>query len=169
MIRGIQFKRNRPMGGRFSAIAVVLLGLAATLLPVLGAAQAIAQVPIQVSGGWARATPPGISVGAAYLLIRNSGPADTLIGIDCPLAESVEMHSSTLEGGVMHMRPVTELVLPAHGEIRFAPESLHVMLLGLKSPLVTGQHLRLGLTFKSGTRVSADVVVRGLSDDGVSG
>jgi copper(I)-binding protein len=43
------------------------------------------------------------------------------------------------------------------------------MLLGLKSPLVAGQHLRLGLTFKSGARVSADAVVRGLSDDGASG
>ena len=169
MIAGIQFKRNGRMIGRFSAIALVFLGLAAALLPVLGAAQAITQVPIQVSGAWARATPPGISVGAAYLLIRNSGPADTLVRIDCPVAESVEMHSSTLEGGVTHMRPVAELALPAHGEIRFAPESLHVMLLGLKSPLVAGQHLRLGLTFKSGARVSADVVVRGLSDDGASG
>ena len=169
MIRGLQFKRNREMAGHFSALAVVLLSFAAALLPVPAAAQPIPQVPIEVSGAWARATPPGISVGAVYLLIRNSGPTDTLIRIDCPLAESVEMHSSTLQGGVMHMRPVTELVLPAHGEIRFAPESLHVMLLGLKSPLVAGQHLRLGLMFKSGTRVSADVVVRGLSDDGVSG
>jgi len=169
MIGRTQFRRDPRMGSHFSGIVVVLLGFAATLLPIAGAAQAAPQGPIQVSGAWARATPPGISVGAAYLLIRNSGPPDTLIRIDCPLAESVEMHSSNLEGGVMHMRPVTELALPAHGEIRFAPESLHVMLLGLKSPLVAGQHLRLGLTFKSGARVSADVVVRGLSDDGVSG
>jgi len=87
--------------------------------------------------------------------------------VECPCSRSLVRSAAafrTLVGGVMHMRPVTDLLLPAHGELRFAPESLHLMLLGLKSPLVAGEHVPLVLTFKSGVHVSADAVVRGLSE-----
>jgi len=165
MARTAALWNARAAGPSFGQL--LLFAFAATLL-LTRAVQASPQGSIQVSAAWARATPPGISVGAAYLLIRNAGAADNLIRVDCPLAERVEMHSSTLVGGVMHMRPVTDLLLPAHGELRFAPESLHLMLLGLKSPLVAGEHVPLVLTFKSGVHVSADAVVRGLSEGGPS-
>src|SRR6202035_2369279 len=56
----------------------------------------------------ARPTPPGISVGAVYFSVENSGrTADRLLSVSTPVAGKVELHESHLVNGVMAMREVT--------------------------------------------------------------
>ncbi len=96
-----------------------------------------AQATIAVENIWARATVPGQKVGAVYLEIRSEKPAN-LVGVSSPAARSAEIHSMSNDGGVMKMRRLKRLDLPAEQTVRLAPNGNHIMLLDLKQPLQPG-------------------------------
>ena len=131
------------------AIRIVLL-LAAL---VFDAATASAQTgQLQVTNAWARATPGRSEVGAAYVTIQ-SPTADRLVAASSPVAKKVGLHTMTMSGTVMQMRPVAAIDIPAGQPVTLAPDGLHIMLEGLKKPLRAGQSFPLTLTFeKAGTR-----------------
>lgn len=111
---------------------------------------------------WSRATPPGAPTGVAYLEIVNKGPADTLVRIESAVAREVQMHTSYSEGGMMRMRPVESLEIPAQGRVQFKPGGLHLMLIGLKQPLKEGEHFELTLVFQKAGPVRVEAIVQGL-------
>lgn len=67
-----------------------------------------------------------------------------------------------MEGGLMEMRPMPSVDVPAHGHVVFGPEGLHVMLIGLTQPLREGQRFPLTLVFQHAGRVRVQVLVQGL-------
>lgn len=103
-----------------------------------------AQSSIVVDNAWARATVPGQSVGAVYFEIRSAGPA-SLIGASTPIARRAEMHSMSNEGGVMKMRALSRVELPAGQTVTLGPNGNHIMLLDLKHPLQAGATVPLVL------------------------
>jgi copper(I)-binding protein len=108
----------------------------------------------------ARPTPPGARTGGAYFSIRNVGTAgDRLISAASPVAESVQIHSMTMDGNLMKMRAIAALDIPAGSTVTLGSGGYHVMLIGLRRPLAVGDQLSLSLTFeKAGTiQVSAYV------------
>ena len=97
----------------------------------------------------ARATPPGISVGAIYFSVKNAGStADRLLSVSTPVAGKVELHESRLVNGVMEMREVTSVECPAGATVKATPGGLHVMLLGLAAPLAAGSDFDVSLHFR---------------------
>jgi len=113
---------------------------AATAALSLLAFAAHAQVVVSVEHVWARATVPGQTVAALYLDIRSDQQAK-LVGVRSPVAESAEIHSMSNEGGVMKMRRLQWLDLPAGQTVRLAPSGNHIMLRDLKQPLQPGAHV----------------------------
>jgi copper(I)-binding protein len=113
---------------------------------------------VSVGDAWARATVPGQMGSAAYFTIRNGGGADKLLSVTSPAADA-SLHSSSIDNGVMRMRPLPALEIPANGAVELKPGGTHVMLMGLKQPLQAGTTLELDLKFeKSGERrVNAEV------------
>jgi copper(I)-binding protein len=113
---------------------------------------------VSVDGVWARATVPGQSGSAAYFTIRNAGGEDKLLTVSSPGADA-SLHSTSMDNGVMRMRPIEALDIPANGTVELKPGGTHVMLMGLKQPLQAGSALELDLKFeKSGERkVTAEV------------
>jgi copper(I)-binding protein len=97
----------------------------------------------------ARATPPGIPVGAIYFSIRNTGgTADRLLSVSTPVAAKVQLHESRMVNGVMEMREVTSVECPPGATVKATPGGLHVMLLGLAAPLAAGSDLTVSLHFR---------------------
>lgn len=132
--------------------------LAAPLL--LTAAAAASPSPIQVTG-WARATVPAQTGSAAYLTIRNAGHSpDRLLALASPAAKAARIHSSSLAGGVMRMRPAGALVLRPGQTLRMQADGIHVMLMGLKAPLRVGQRLPLELKFQRAGLVRTSLPIR---------
>ena len=102
---------------------------------------------------WARTTPKTAKTGAAFFMIKNNGETDdTLIGVSSKLAKKTEIHQSSMEKGIMKMRHVGKVSVPA-GEIAFLkPGSFHIMFMGLYNPINKGDEFPLTLIFKkSGT------------------
>jgi len=113
---------------------------------------------VSLEGAWARATVPGQMGSAAYFTIRNSGGPDKLLSVSSPSANA-SMHSTSMDNGVMRMRPLAALDVPAKATVELKPGGTHVMLMGLKAPLEAGSTIMLDLKFeKSDERhVTADV------------
>jgi periplasmic copper chaperone A len=127
-----------------------LFAFAAALLLAGGAAAQTGSV--EIKNAWARATPGKAENGAAYLTLE-SPTADRLTGVSTSVAEKAELHTMTMEGGVMRMPPLAGIDLPAGQAVTLQPGAMHIMLLGLIQPLVAGQSFPLTLSFeKAGTR-----------------
>lgn len=133
--------------------SIVFLSLALMITPVAQAAE-----PITVSHAWVRATAPGQKVGAAYINIQSSTDA-TLTRVESPVADSVEIHSMTMNDGVMKMRMLENLALPAGKTVKLEPGGFHLMLFGLKKPLSKDEQIAFSLHFKlaDGTITRLDI------------
>lgn len=69
----------------------------------------------------------------------------TLVGAASPVAGLSEIHEMKMEGGVMKMRPVARLDLPAGKPVLLGPGGYHVMLMNLKQSLKKGESVPLTL------------------------
>ena len=127
-------------------------------LVACGAAEA-ARPTVRITGAWVRATVPGQPVAGAYLDLE-SPVAVRLVGISSPVAKRGEVHSMKEVDGMMTMRPLAGLALPAGTLVKLAPGGLHIMLFDLKQPLRAGSDVALTLTFEtvSGIRFKQEVV-----------
>ena len=136
--------------------------LALALAAFVGAAHAGA---IRLEKGWSRPVPAGLSTGVGYGAVVNDGPRpDRLVSASSPAARTVELHQSMMSngpGGAMsHMAPLAGVDVPAHGRVAFAPEGRHMMLVGLKRPLRTGEQVPVTLVFQHAGAVRATLAVR---------
>ncbi|HUP93272.1 MAG TPA: copper chaperone PCu(A)C [Burkholderiales bacterium] len=103
---------------------------------------------VKVANAWARATVPGQNTGAAYVDLTSDRGA-VLVAAGSPLAARVELHSMTNDGGVMRMRQLPKVELPAGQTVRLEPNGVHLMLVELKQPLKPGDKLPLVLSVQS--------------------
>ena len=119
---------------------------------VLASAALAQNNQLEVGNAWARATPGKAETGAAYLTIRSPTP-DRLVSVSSPVAKKAEIHTMSMEGMVMKMRPLAGLDIPGGQPVTLKPGGEHIMLEGLNAPLREGQSFPLTLTFeKAGTR-----------------
>lgn len=104
---------------------------------------------IVVTGAWARATPEGAANGGVFLTVENRGTVDDrLTRAAADVSRTVQLHTHVLEAGVAKMREVPAIDLPAGATVALKPGGYHVMLLGLKAPLKTGETFPLRLRFE---------------------
>ncbi|HEU4709184.1 MAG TPA: copper chaperone PCu(A)C [Methylophilaceae bacterium] len=123
-----------------------LIKLAGILAFALIAACANADA-VSISDAWARPTHPGQKVGAAYMTLQ-SPQATTLVKVESPAAGTVEIHSMSMDNGVMKMRMLENLELPAGKAVKLAPGGYHLMLFDLKKPLQEGETVQFTLQLK---------------------
>jgi len=118
----------------------------------------IAEAPpaLVVTDAYASAVPPGQPIGAVYLTLTNdSAQPRTLVAASSPDAQAVELHSHVHEGGMMRMRRVERIEIPAGGSVSLEPGGLHLMLIGLKGDLKPGDQVWLTLDFDDGSKLQA--------------
>lgn len=141
--------------GRVSVGAVVLLWL----LGVSHAADLLA-----VREPWAKATVPGQKVGGVYMkLVARENLR--LTGVKSAVAESAAVHQMKIENGMMRMRAVPFLELPAGRTVKLEPGGYHIMLFDIRQSLVAGQKLKLELTVEDGSKRRHRVVVEAMVRD----
>ena len=125
----------------------------------LVAAHALAAAPV-ARDAWIRATPPGAATAAGYVRIEGTGTADRLIGARSDVSDRVEIHTHVAANGVMTMTKIEALAIPAEGTATLAPGGDHLMLIGLRGPLATGETVTFTLVFANGGEVVVPFAVR---------
>lgn len=104
-----------------------------------------------IKGATAVPTRPAQPNGVAFLQIENKGASsDRLIGVSVPaeFATRGELHTMKHENGVMTMREVPGFELAPGATLKLQPGGDHLMLIGIKQPLVEGKQLTITLKFE---------------------
>ena len=108
-----------------------------------------------LTSAWGRASTSIKRPGAIYLSIKNnSSDSDWLIAAQTPAAKRAELHRHFVDNGVMKMRQIKAIEIPATEITLLKPGSFHIMLFELKSLLKKGDALPLSLTFVNAGKVT---------------
>lgn len=104
--------------------------------------------------------------GAVFMDIRNTMPKpDRIIAAYADtVADRVELHTHTMDGDIMMMRRVDGFDVPGGAITKLEPMGDHIMLMGLKKPLIQGEIFRLTLDFQHGDDKTVIVKI-GMPDD----
>ncbi len=114
----------------------------------------------QETGTPAAAVAPATAV--VYLTIANDGDAaDLLLGGATSAANTVELHQTADDNGVIRMQPRPDgIEIPAGEATVFDSGGNHVMLVGLLADLVAGAGYDLTLRFQTAGEVTVPVQIR---------
>lgn len=137
---------------RFS---LILAGLTLSTAALAGSAD-----QVEVREPYVRLAPPNSMATGAFMVIHNKGAAAVrLVKADNPASKVTELHTHINDNGVMKMRPVPAIDVPAGGNAELKPGGLHVMLIDLKAPMKEGDSVPLTLTFEDGSTKKVDAPV----------
>ena len=116
---------------------------------------------IHIENAWVRAMPPGQSITAAYLSVKNGGDrALQITGASSEPHARVEMHSSVEVDGMVTMKQLQQVTVVSGQAIHFTPGGMHLMMLDLQKMPAPGEQVKLCLNFQSGASVCAQAEVR---------
>ncbi|QXQ06319.1 copper chaperone PCu(A)C [Sphingosinicellaceae bacterium] len=153
---------ERAVGWGACAVSIALL-VAALVASRVEAATGLRVGSVRVEEAVvALAAVPGRPAAGYFTL--SGGPA-TLTSVASPLASRVEMHSSSMAGGVMSMEKLAAVLVHAGTRATFAPGGNHLMIFGLASTVKAGSTVPLQLHFADGqtVRVEARAVAPGMA------
>jgi hypothetical protein len=116
---------------------------------------------VTVENPYARAVAPGQMNSAAFMNLSNSADNTVdLIAARSNAAKSVELHTHTQVEGVMQMRQIDKVEIPAKGSVMLAPGGLHIMFIGLNQAFNEGENVDLSLEFSDGTTQALSVPIK---------
>lgn len=117
---------------------------------------------VTAGGAFVREQKDAGAMSAAYFTLCNGAMAPvTLTGLSTPVADIAEFHQSTRDdAGIVSMAPLGAIVLAPGERVVFEPGGRHVMLIGLRGPISSGDHAELTLHFAGGGAIAVDVVAK---------
>ncbi len=77
---------------------------------------------VTIKNAWVRETDSKAKVNAGYMTLLNVGSEEvTLVKVESESYEIIEVHEMAAVDGLMEMREVTDMIIPANGLIQFKP------------------------------------------------
>lgn len=129
----------------------VLLSLCIVFTCLFTTSSAIAS-DISIIDPYVRDVAPGQTVSAAFMQIENSSDKTRfVVNAKSSISKVVELHSHVHENGMMKMRRIESIEVPANGKAVLEPGGLHIMLINLNDDLKIDQQVAITLEFKDGS------------------
>ena len=114
-----------------------------------------------VDDPYVREMPPTAPATGAFMTFINESNQDIIIvRADSDAAKVVELHTHIHDQGVMRMREIPEIVVPAMGQTELKPGGLHIMLINPTRSLAEGDKVAIDLFFKDGSQSQVEAEVR---------
>jgi copper(I)-binding protein len=119
-----------------------------------------AQAPqVRVTDAWVRATVAGQEATGAFLTLESAVPLK-LVAVRSPLAAVAEIHETRVNAeGVMQMRAISQLDLPAGKVTQLQPGGHHIMLRGLAAQAKAGERTTLILVLEDAAQQRQEIEV----------
>lgn len=106
---------------------------------------------VSVRDAWLRESPPGVSVMAGYMVLRNdTSRVQVLVGARSSAFENVMMHRTIARNGMSGMEHAAQIELSANATLQFLPGGYHLMLANPKRTLRAGDRVDIDLEFLNG-------------------
>ena len=139
------------------AKATLSFGLGLWMASGLAAAEGI-----RAEGAWARAMPPTADAGGGFVTLYNDTDAPVrLINAHNDRVDHMEIHTMTMEDGVMKMRRLPDgIEIPAQGKVELKPGGEHLMFIKPNPVMTAGETLKVELEFSTGERQAVSFEVK---------
>jgi copper(I)-binding protein len=143
------------MSVKFMQPKIIALLLLAMFAPLSHA------MDLVVQDAWVREAPPTARTLAGYGLLSNHGDQEiTVTAVSSKSFGRVEMHSMIMKNGMMQMKAVKRIVIPAGGTFEFVPGGYHLMLINPAKSLRDGDRVELEFELSNGAKRMAEFVVK---------
>lgn len=116
--------------------------------------------PTYIDQAWVRLSPNKDRPSAGYFVAHGGDSATQLRGVLTDYALKVEMHESMDHGGMMTMKPVESVDIPAKGKVAFAPGGKHLMIWGINDTAVSRGKMTFTFLLSNGDRLLVDAVIQ---------
>jgi len=138
-----------------------LLIIVIAAFAVLVAACSSGDAAVTVEDPWGRPSPTSTSNAAFYMQLDGAGEDDVLVSATSPACGVVELHETQMSDGVMSMQHLPEgIPVPAGETVALEPGGLHVMCMGVTSPLTVGEMIEVGLEFENSGSMTIEAEIR---------
>lgn len=109
---------------------------------------------LAVDRAWVRLPAVSGQPGVGYFTLHGGAEPATLIAVSSAWAIRADMHE-TMAGhhGMMTMKPLDRVAVPAGGEVAFAPGGRHIMVHGINPAVKAGDTMTFTFTFSDGRRI----------------
>ncbi|MFS2067775.1 copper chaperone PCu(A)C [Pseudomonas sp. CT11-2] len=101
-----------------------------------------------VNDAWVRATVAGQHSTGAFMTVQADSDSK-LLSVQSPVANTVQIHQSSMKDDVMSMSQVESVALPAGQPVSFDPHGYHIMLMDLTAQVKEGDKVPLTLTVEN--------------------
>lgn len=119
---------------------------------------------IVVKDTWIQEGPPSQKITAAYMVIENHNSEEiALLSASTDAARVVELHKMEMEDGMMRMRRVDSISIPAGGTVALEPGGYHLMVISLNKELREGDVAKVTLRFSSAIQKTLAVAIKNRS------
>jgi len=116
---------------------------------------------MSVDDPYVREVPPGQMISASFMTLKNDADKEVaLVKANSDVAKTVELHEHVHEDGMMKMRQVPKIVIPAKGETVLKPGGYHIMLIGLQRKIKSGDKIDINLEFNNGEKKTITATVK---------
>ena len=116
---------------------------------------------LSVLDAWILEAPPGMTIMAGYMTIRNdTGDTHYLTGISSAQFERVEMHRTIYENEQARMEKQNIMTVEAGETLKFEPGGSHLMLFNPVKSLKNGHEIDLTLILKNGSTLDITAQIR---------
>jgi copper(I)-binding protein len=115
----------------------------------------LAEPDLKIEKAWIGSTEPGDDMSVAYMSLLSHEDL-ILTSVTSSKINTIEMHNTILEKGVMKMRMAHEIKIDHDKTFEFKSGGSHLMLMDFKGPLKAGQKVKLILHFKDYKNQSFD-------------
>lgn len=122
-----------------------------------------------VTEGWVRLASSPDRPSAAYFTVKGGSDATQLSSVSSQVAIRLEMHETVNQGGMMSMKPVTSVDVPAGGTVKFEPGGKHVMIWNVNPGIKPGARMPMVFTFANGVQIEYPMVVQGAAGSAPAG
>ena len=116
--------------------------------------------PTYIDQAWVRLSPNKDRPSSGYFVAHGGDAGTQLRGVLTDYALKVEMHESFSEGGVMKMKPVDSVDIPAKGTVAFAPGGKHLMIWGINDTAISRGKMTFTFLLANGDRLLVDVAIQ---------
>lgn len=122
---------------------------------------------IQIKDPYVREVPPNQTISASFMTLINNTESDiALLKVTSNIAKSIELHEHTHNKGIMQMRQVSKIIIPANNSKKLQPGGFHIMLFGLQRKIKAGEKVNLILEFDNGTKENISATVKKIMTQG---
>lgn len=121
----------------------------------------LAVADVKINDCWVKAPIAGSDTTAAFMTFSNTSDEEiSLLSIKTEAAHMAHFHNMKEEGGVISMLSLDKLTIPAHEKVSLNARGLHVMLMGLKEPLYSGDWIEVEFELSDGSRIVREMEVK---------